>query len=622
MNDQFAIPLGHFVRFLVNSGICRWIRFWRVRLRLASHLFFPNEMAGQTLIRQTIIGSSLFHPDSHVFRKLILTTVAKPMHRISATVQLTFMSLGHRCRWLVFASLLMCLCSILGKGASLCAQQKDRPRLLQENELPDQAIWRYGEFGKTSRFAGIYRLAFSPDGKLLAARNQEMEIQILDVATHEVLCQIEGHEQTIQTIDFSPDSKLLVTAAGENESVKIWEARSGKLVSMINTVANAAFFSASGNKINVLGGTELEVYSFPGNQRRSRKKWRLSNERVEGMSHDGRLIVMYQAINNNASRTMLMDTETRSRVTLPAPTTRPRSHAFSPDRNWLAMSFGRDPKIYMWDLRAPHARVYQLTAHSDAVQTLAFSADGRFLLSGAWDDTHVLWEVASRKPIRVSDAHTENVNATAFGPDGFRFATGASGNSDQSIIFWGFENDIRVKVAQPARSVDDVWDGLASKDFDVGIQEVNRIANEADTWLPQLRARVEAKTEAETSGTVDGLVKLLNSPKFKVRENAMLQLIKIRLQSDSQIRAALENAKSPEIKYRLRKVLAYKVTRPEHNDLEERQWMRFILALELAGSQDSEAMLKRISKGHENVDYARAAADALVRLEKVKGTEE
>ncbi|OYT15193.1 MAG: hypothetical protein B7C24_14340 [Bacteroidetes bacterium 4572_77] len=39
--------------------------------------------------------------------------------------------------------------------------------------------------------------------------------------------------------------------------------------------------------------------------------------------------------------------------------------------------------------------------HSSVISSVAFSPDGKFVLSGSWDKTMKLWEVSSGKEVRV-----------------------------------------------------------------------------------------------------------------------------------------------------------------------------------------------------------------------------
>src|SRR5262245_573072 len=56
--------------------------------------------------------------------------------------------------------------------------------------------------------------------------------------------------------------------------------------------------------------------------------------------------------------------------------------------------------------------------HSFAVESVAFSPDGRTLASGAYDTTIKLWDVSSGRLIRALEGHGDLVKSVAFSPDG------------------------------------------------------------------------------------------------------------------------------------------------------------------------------------------------------------
>lgn len=68
----------------------------------------------------------------------------------------------------------------------------------------------------------------SPDGKLLAAWTHEREpnslygVQVWDVETKELTHTFDGHIHQVYNFEFSPDNKLLASAAVDGE-VKIWD---------------------------------------------------------------------------------------------------------------------------------------------------------------------------------------------------------------------------------------------------------------------------------------------------------------------------------------------------------------------------------------------------------------
>jgi WD40 repeat protein len=64
--------------------------------------------------------------------------------------------------------------------------------------------------------------------------------------------------------------------------------------------------------------------------------------------------------------------------------------AFSPDGSLLANGAGS--VIQLWR-RTDGELLQTLSGHSDVITGLAFSADGRFLVSGSWDGTVRSWGV-------------------------------------------------------------------------------------------------------------------------------------------------------------------------------------------------------------------------------------
>ena len=76
--------------------------------------------------------------------------------------------------------------------------------------------------------------------------------------------------------------------------------------------------------------------------------------------------------------------------------------------------------------------------HVDWVSSVAFSPDGKTLVSGSHDGTLIFWDLATGKQIRTIEDHREHgkpfeVVSVAFSPDGKRVA---SSSSDQTVRVW------------------------------------------------------------------------------------------------------------------------------------------------------------------------------------------
>src|SRR3954466_11748992 len=74
-----------------------------------------------------------------------------------------------------------------------------------------------------------------------------------------------------------------------------------------------------------------------------------------------------------------------------------------------------------------------LEGHTDPVYTIAWSPDGKTLVTGGFDNTVRLWDAATRKEIKRFDGHTGLVLAVAPAPDGKRLL---SGSLDKTAKIW------------------------------------------------------------------------------------------------------------------------------------------------------------------------------------------
>ena len=117
------------------------------------------------------------------------------------------------------------------------------------------------------------------------------------------------------------------------------------------------------------------------------------------------------------------------------------SVAFSPNGRF-ALSGGCDEKnlfnyckqgsLKLWDV-ATAKELRSFTGHTDTVQSVALSPDGRFVLSGSGDKTLKLWELDTGKELRSFTGHTNLVSSVAFSPDGL---LALSGSSDYTLKLW------------------------------------------------------------------------------------------------------------------------------------------------------------------------------------------
>jgi len=109
------------------------------------------------------------------------------------------------------------------------------------------------------------------------------------------------------------------------------------------------------------------------------------------------------------------------------------SVVFSPDGKLLA-SGSWDNTVILWEVATLKPVAPPLSGHHGPVKSIAFSPDGQMLASGSDDRMVILWEVATQKPLGAPlQGHNDSVRSVAFSPDGKILA---SGSDDSTVMLW------------------------------------------------------------------------------------------------------------------------------------------------------------------------------------------
>jgi WD40 repeat protein len=247
---------------------------------------------------------------------------------------------------------------------------------------------------------GVNSVVISPNGKILASGGSDDTIKLWDLTTRKEILTLRGHDLGINSVVFTPDSKKLISGGWDN-TIKIWNIATGK-------------------EIHTIKDDELKITSI-------------------ALSPDGKTIA---SASWEIDKTIqLWDVETGRKVrTLIGHSSTLRAIAFSSDSKTLA-SAANDNTIKLWNLATgQEIRTLQgLSANS-----LSFHPNGQILASatnttqsishgGVWDNDIKLWNVTTGEQIRSLKGHIFGVFSLAFSPDG---KTLVSSGGDETVKIW------------------------------------------------------------------------------------------------------------------------------------------------------------------------------------------
>ena len=111
------------------------------------------------------------------------------------------------------------------------------------------------------------------------------------------------------------------------------------------------------------------------------------------------------------------------------------SVGYSPDGKYL-VSGSSDKTVRVWDLESQQL-LHNFEGHKGRVNSVGYSPDGKYLVSGSLDGTVRQWDLESQKLLHTFEGHEGEVNSVGYSPDGKYLV---SGSADRTVRLWSAES--------------------------------------------------------------------------------------------------------------------------------------------------------------------------------------
>jgi RNA polymerase sigma factor (sigma-70 family) len=384
---------------------------------------------------------------------------------------------------------------------------------------------------------GRFLFALSPDHKLLASATADNVIRLLDPDTGEVRRTLTKANGYVQGMSFSSDGRILVVPVVDG-TVTVWDAATGE--------RRREFTAVNGR---TPPGASYMSYTT-------------------ALSPDGRLLA-FGLQGRKSGNLPVVKTSTGEEVIRFITEDGACQMTFSPDGKSLAWAGWREGTVYLGEIATGGVRK-RFSGHRGRVVSLAFSPDGKTLISGSEDTTALVWDLTGR-----------------FEPKG--------------------------------RLTDDdlkrAWDTLAQHDAAAGYRAIQALAADPERSIPFLRTRLKP-APAVPEEHLKRWIAQLGSDQFAQREKAARELEKQGEAALHSLRQALEERPALEIRRRLEQIIE-KAERGEWTPSPEQLRIRRALGvLERAGTPEARRVLETLAEGAPGAWLTLDAKAALTRLAK------
>ena len=234
----------------------------------------------------------------------------------------------------------------------------------------------------------VYRIAWSPDGRQIAAPSAKGTIRIWDIGTGETVRVFRASAKSVFCVAWSPDGYTLASGSSDG-IISLWNPTNGQL----------------------LGGLDGHTNRIMG------VEW----------SPDGKTIASGSV---DSTVRLWNPTSKKTLKVLEGHTNQVNKIAWSPNNKMLA-SASADTTLRIWDVAAGET-IHVLTDQSDVLVCVVWSPNDDRVASTSYDCTLKLWNPHTGQLVRMLEGHTTAVWEVAFSPDG-RFLASCSQYGDTRL---------------------------------------------------------------------------------------------------------------------------------------------------------------------------------------------
>lgn len=274
---------------------------------------------------------------------------------------------------------------------------------------------------------------------ILASGSWDHSVRLFDPASRAPLGVLEGHSAPVQSVAIHP-SRRVVASGSWDSTVRIWDIdRKREVKRMLDhqpeSRVNAVCFSHSGRWL-VSGGSDNGVHVRDTRDYSSVAVLKGHDDHVHTVAFspdDG------YVLSAGHTSVVVWNTKTWELVHRFQRTIRGDDFSLAIHPDGHSMAVGDTNTVVIWDLRN-YKRLAVLRGHHDEIHSVAFTPDGKRLVSASFDNRVLVWDVRTQRAVARLSGYPGHANSIVFSADGRLLVAGLDNGQ---IKFWRTRRQLR-----------------------------------------------------------------------------------------------------------------------------------------------------------------------------------
>ncbi len=250
---------------------------------------------------------------------------------------------------------------------------------------------------------GVATVAYSPDGQTIISGSYDNTIKIWDVKSFKEIATLKGHKKGVTTVAYSPDGQTIISGSYDN-TVKIWDAKNFRKIATLrghkDSIISVIYLSDNKTVISISKDGILKVWDIITFKKINTLK--ISFDNIFSVDYSPNSEIIISGISNHPK---MVNTESRYKIKI------------------IDIKYLKE--------------IITLNGHKDIVTLVAYSPNGKYIVSASKDMIIKIWDTKKFDIIATIKSYNSNITSVVFSLDNVTIFTGLK---DGAINIWCAES--------------------------------------------------------------------------------------------------------------------------------------------------------------------------------------